>query len=426
MPPEDEVRRWAYVSYSTSDTIFSPWRAVNRNYHPWLSLYAKPTDSIRTKGAELTANAATDDEKLRRIYDFVQKQIKNVDFDDALTDEDREKLTHEHAQDTLRLGMGNTVWVELLFASLAKAAGFEVNLLFASDRSDNFFHPEKYPFASFIKVSGVAVNVKSDWKYFSPSVPYIPYGYLEWTKEGVNAMLVAENGFLWQRTPYTGAAKSLSKRTAKLKLTQDGTLEGTVRLEYFGQQSILRRSTSFRLSQTKREELLKDQNRTRISTSETSDVVIENFNDNSKPLVYLFNIRIPNYAQKTGRRIFVQPGFFEYGVKTLFSSANRVHGIYFSYPWSEQDLVEIELPKGFELDSADQPAQVSDPNKIGFLRVLMNYDKASSTLRYKRDFFFGEGGGIMFPPDSYPGLKNMFDAFHKADSHIITLKQTEN
>ncbi len=53
----------------------------------------------------------------------------------------------------------------------------------------------------------------------------------------------------------------------------------------------------------------------------------------------------------------------------------------------------------------------------------MNYDKAANVLRYRRDFHFGGGGAVLFPPAAYPALKGMFDAFNKADSHIITLKR---
>jgi hypothetical protein len=45
--------------------------------------------------------------------------------------------------------------------------------------------------------------------------------------------------------------------------------------------------------------------------------------DPSKPLVYQYKIRIPNYAQKTGKRLFLQPGFFEYGAAPMFSTATR-------------------------------------------------------------------------------------------------------
>jgi hypothetical protein len=146
--------------------------------------------------------------------------------------------------------------------------------------------------------------------------------------------------------------------------------------------------------------------------------------DPSKPLVYQYKIRVPNYAQKTGKRLFLQPGFFEYGAAPMFSTATRKYDIYFHYPWSENDDIEIELPKDFELDNADAPGQVADPGNIGSLDVIMAIDKASNVLKYKRKFHFGKGGRTLFPVGSYEPLKNLFDQFHKTDSHTITLKQT--
>ncbi|HUR97560.1 MAG TPA: DUF3857 and transglutaminase domain-containing protein [Pyrinomonadaceae bacterium] len=421
MPPEDEVRRWAFLNYYASDPGI--WRRVNQKYAPWLNIYAKPTDLIRKKAAELTAGATTDDEKLRRIYDYIQKQIKNVDFDLTLTDEQREKLDHDHAEDTIKLGMGNSVYVELLFASLAKASGYEVNLVFSGDRSDNFFSPEKYPFAAFIHLACVAVKVQDEWKYFNASVPYVPYGYLTWNEEGVTAMLIGEEGFMWRNVPITDQDKSPAKRTADLTLSDDGTLEGTLKFEYWGQQAISRRRDNYNASEAKRRDNAEQQIKGQMSTSEVSNVTIENMSDTSKPLTYSMKVKIPNYAQRTGQRLFLQPGFFEYGVKPMFSASTREHGIYFAYPWSEHDSVDIHLPKGYELDSPDLPQPISDPKKIGSLKVLMNYDKAAGVLRYRRDFHFGGGGTVLFPTAAYPALKGMFDAFNKADSHIITLKR---
>lgn len=421
MPPEDEVRPWIYLTYASS--LIDPWPFLSRRYSPWLSRYASPTDIIRKKSAELTANAPTDDAKLRSIYDFVQKKIRNISFEGTLTDEERDDLDHDHAEDTLKKGLGNSVYVELLFAALAKAAGFEVNLVFAGDRSSTFFHPDKYPSPSFVSLSGVAINVNSEWKFFHASVPYLPYGYLPWNKEGVNSMLVAEKGFRWEMTPRSGQAKSLAKRSAKLQISEDGTLDGTVRLEYYGHQAISRRAENYRLSQAQREENLRDQLKTRISTAEVSEIGIENFDDTSKPLVFSYKVRIPHYAQKTGKRLFVQPGFFEYGVKPVFSASTRTHNIYFSYAWSEQDSVDIQFPKDFETDNPDQPAPIADPGKIGSLKVQMGYDKATRVLKYRRDFYFGDGISSLFGVKTYAGLKNIFDAFQKADSHIVTFKQ---
>jgi hypothetical protein len=107
----------------------------------------------------------------------------------------------------------------------------------------------------------------------------------------------------------------------------------------------------------------------------------------------------------------------------VFSSADRKYDIYFHYPWSENDHIEITLPTGYALDSADAPAAVADPGKIGSLTIKMKTDTAQTYLIYDRKFHFGREGNYLFQASSYQPLKNLFDAFYQADSHTITLKQ---
>ena len=178
-------------------------------------------------------------------------------------------------------------------------------------------------------------------------------------------------------------------------------------------------------SQAKREDNAVQEAKAKISAGEISGLSIENFENASKPLTYTYDIRVPGYAQKTGKRLFLQPGFFEYGAEPAFSASSRTYPVYFSYPWSEQDIIEIELPKGFDLDNADAPADISDPSSIGSLKITIGIDRASRTLKYNRTFFFGANGKIYFPATVYEPLKQLFSAFHKADTHTITLKQAQ-
>ncbi len=184
-----------------------------------------------------------------------------------------------------------------------------------------------------------------------------------------------------------------------------------------------RRRDAFRDSDSKRETDFKAEITSRISTAEISSLSIQNFDDSSKPLIYKFKINVPNYAQKAGRRLIVQPGFFEHGARPVFSAEKREHNIHFPYPWSEKDEVQIQLPKGFELENADAPQDVADPKKIGSLKINMSIDRATNLLLYKRDFHFGGGGHTLFPAAVYTPMKGLFDAFHKADTHAIALRQ---
>ncbi len=424
MPPDDEVKKWVFLSYRTFGSFFT-WSFMSMNWSRILSTLSKPNKEVKLKAAELTAGATTDEEKLRRIYDFTQKRIRNIDFDTTLTEEQREKVDVKDADDVLKRGIGNSIYINLLFASLAKAAGLDVNLLFSGDRSENFFSPEKYPFQRFIHPAGVAIKIGTTWKYLNPGIPYLPFGRILWTEEGVSAMVIGNGGFVWNKAPVSKFEDSRAKRTGRFVLSEEGTLEGTVKVEYDGHQGIARRRDDYFNSPSKREENFREELKRRIGTAEISSLSIENFDENSKPLTYQYKISIKNYGQKTGKRIFVQPGFFEYGSPAVFSSATRNYGVYFPFPWSESDDIEIKLPKDFLLDNVQAPGDVSDPSKIGSLKVQLYIDKTNNILIYKRAFHFGGDGNILFPVDTYTPIKALFDAFQKSDSHTLSLKRSE-
>jgi hypothetical protein len=167
---------------------------------------------------------------------------------------------------------------------------------------------------------------------------------------------------------------------------------------------------------------LKESIKSRLSSAELSNIVIENATDSSKPFVYKYHVRVPEYAQRTGKRLFFQPGYFQKGFSALFSASTRSYPVYFHFPWSEEDKITITLPKGYALDSADRPAPV-EAGAVCKHEINMGVTKDDKTLVYNRTFFFGGNNSVLFGVQTYQPLKQLFDAIHKADNHMITLKQ---
>jgi hypothetical protein len=427
MPPTDEVRSWLLIYYwdDLKDTSSDFWSKaggiIARAFDIKDTL--KPGKDLKAAAAEITAGATTPDEQLAKLYEFSKKRVKNITFDTTLTDEQKEQIKpSKSASETYKKLQGTEEDINELFASLATALGFEVRLAFSGDRSEKFFDP-KLAHVSFIHFSAVAVKVNGDWRYYDPGNLFVPNGMLAWNEENTSVLLLGYKDYITTEIPLSDTDKTLARRTAKLKLNEDGSLEGTVKVEHTGQVAYLVRSDYYKKSAAEREEALKNEIKTRISTAEISEIGIENLMDAEKPLVFQYKIRVPNYAQKTGKRIFFQPGFFEYGTNPLFSSATRKYDIYFHYPWSEQDTIEIQYPKTFDLDSAESPAALADPQRITMLDINIKADRENAVMIYERKFHFGGKGKILFHPASYQPLKGLFDAFYKADSHTITLRQ---
>lgn len=427
MPPEDEVRQWLLLYYTSdlnadsSDFWSRAGGVLARVFDIKDTL--KPGKDLKTAAATITAGATTPDEQMAKLYEFCKTKVKNITYDPTLTEEQKDEIKpSKSASDTYKKLQGTDDDINELFASLATASGFEARLAFGGDRSEKFFNVRE-AHVSFIHFSSIAVKINGRWKYYDPGDQFAPFGMLPWNEEDTAVLLLSSKDFITTRTPLSDPDKSGAKRTGKFKLLEDGTLEGTVNIEYSGQLSYVHKHDDYKDSANKREEDLKEEIKKQMSTAEVSDIRVENASDPEKPFTYIYKVRVPNYAQKTGKRLFFQPGFFEYGKGPMFSSATRKYDIFFHYPWSETDTVEYALPEGYALDTADSPAPIADGSKISSLDINIAVSQTAGVMKYDRKFFFGGNGNYLFPASSYEAVKAYFDAFHKANSHSITLKQ---
>ncbi|MCM3869655.1 MAG: DUF3857 domain-containing protein [Pyrinomonadaceae bacterium] len=425
MPPEDSVRPWMLVYYS-EDRKLTPdkfWKEFGKENFERYKSRTKVSDEVKQAAATAIGDATTPEQKIERLFEFCRSKIKNTN-DDALglTSEDRAKLKENKTPaDTLKRGMGTGTDIDMLFAALVTAAGFDARVANLSDRSDTFFE-KSFPDDYFIQSYDIAVRVGDEWRFYDPASTYVPFGMLRWQEESQEALVSDPKEAIWVKTPLSAPDKSKYKRVAKLRLSEDGTLEGDVKIEYYGHLAVERKEWDDDDSPTQREDTLKEIVKERLSTAELTDIRVENVTDPVKPFTYVYHIRVPGYAQRTGKRLFLQPAFFQRGSGPLFATSSRHHAVYFNYPWSEEDEVTIDLPAGFSLDSAESPAGFSSA-PISEYKPTAAVTKDGRTLIYKRTFYFGGGGNILFPVGAYNQLKAYFDQLHTQDNHTITLKQ---
>jgi hypothetical protein len=424
MLPESEVRAWMLVYY-TENSDPNPdqyWPAYAKETYEEFKSSMQASDEVRRTTVSVIGDASTPDEKLRRIYEFCKSRIRNTDNEaSGLSSEQKAQAKlNKMPADTLKHEIGTGFQVNMLFAALASAAGFEARIARTPDRGDMLFDPrivDKY----FLRRYAVAVRVGNDWRFFDPKSTYVPYGMLGWQQEGTTTLICDPKNASFVRTPVSSRQASMAKRTARLRLSEDGTIEGQVRLEYTGHLAVSQKEANEADSPAEREKTLIKSLRERMSTAELSNIKIENATDPIKAFVYDYHVRVPEYAQRTGKRLLLQPGFFHHGESALFPSSARRYPVYFHYPWSEEDTVEIALPAGFEVEEAE------DPN--GIRSDIVEYEmKIAATdgrvLRCGRVFSFGRQDVTTFSAPNYTSLKNLFDTIHLRDNQTITLKQT--
>ncbi len=419
MPPEDQVRSWILLYYSNTQRL-SPaeyWKKTGKTAYEKAKWLTRQNDDIREKAQSLTSGAATPDEKIKRLFDFCRAEIKNSSDDASFTPDERAKLKeNESPSDTLKRKIGTGRDICILFGSLVRAAGFDARWALLPDRGDMFFDPQ-FPDDYFLTSYDICVKVGDQWRFFDPGSSYVEYGMLRWQEEGVQALITDPKEPFFITTPVSAAARTLKKRTANLKLGEDGTIEGDVTMEYTGHSGNELKEDHDEESPTEREQSIKDLMKGRMSSGEVTNARIENANSSDKPLTYLFHIKVPGYGQKTGKRVFFQPNFFQKGIDVVFTSTDRRYPVYFQYPWSESDTVKIELPEGYELETPETPPPLS-AGDAGQYNVKMSLK--DKILSAERSFTFN---GVFFEVAQYPPLKQLFDALYERDNRTLTLKQ---
>ncbi|MCM3900384.1 MAG: hypothetical protein ND866_01625 [Pyrinomonadaceae bacterium] len=146
------------------------WFDLGKRWYQDTKSLLKVNDDVRQTAASLTEGAKTDDEKIERLFNFCRTKIKNISDDaSGLTAEERKKLKENKSPaDTLKRQSGSAANIDLLFAALATAAGYDARIVLAPDRGDLFFD-KNIPNDYFLEPSNIAVRIGDEWKSYENS-----------------------------------------------------------------------------------------------------------------------------------------------------------------------------------------------------------------------------------------------------------------
>jgi hypothetical protein len=424
MPPENAIRPWMLIYYSGNDKKSEEfWKETGKNLHKDLKDGAKVNDEMKKAAAEAITSASTDEEKLARLLRLVRTRVKNV-FDESsgVTAAQREKYkANRNAGEAWKQGLGTGGDRNNVFAAMAMSLGYDVRAAWICDRSRNQF-TAAFPDTYFLDSRSLAVKVGTEWKFFDAGGSHLPPGMLRWAEEGAAYLQSDPKEGVLGITPMSPPERSVRRKVARLTLAEDGSMEGELELSYTGHAGIDVKNLYEDLTPEKRLERVKELYTGTFPEAQVNEIKIDEFTDPEKPFRYTCRIKVPGYAQRTGRRLLFQPAFFQVGRKPRFPESNRRYDVFFDYPWHEQDEVTIEMPLGWQLDHPEAPPG-APLGKTGEYKVNLTLAAGGTKLVYKRDFIFGRESILSFPQKSYPAIKKAFDFIHEQDNHMLSLRR---
>jgi hypothetical protein len=421
MPPDLSAKQWILIYYEENDNTGKDkyWKSLGRAIYASYSPKIKINGETRDLANELTHGAANDDEKLQRLYDYCRNKLKDIHGNQITTEQRDAAKQNRTTADTLAHQEGTASEISLAFAALAIAAGFDARVARLADRTTFLFNP-MYQSEFFLDSEDIAVKVNGSWKFYDVTDRSLAPGQLRWQEQGVFALITDPKDPEFVQTPLLGSKASAVQRIGNFILSPEGELDGDVREIYTGNKAAEWRERFNDSNDAEREEALRNDLKEKFAEFDLSDVKFHVPADAAKGLTVMYRIKIQGYAQRTGKRLFVVPDLFESGVGARFTAETRLHPIYFDYPWSETDVVSLQLPDGYRVDHGDAPGPLDFP-PIGNYKVKISLAN-KNTIQYQRDLVFGSSQVLLFDAKAYPTLKQVFERIHAGDSHMLTLK----
>ena len=423
MPPANELKsRVDFVySYDRVD-VKNPqeyWKNIDKKWNSEVESFVNKKSAMQQAVAQIISSNDTPEEKLKKIYARVQ-QLRNTSFEVEKTEQEQKRNKEKSAnnvEDVWKRGMGSGSALTWLFLGLARAAGFEAYGAWVSDRRDYFFQPEALD-DSKLNTNVVIVKVNGQEQFFDPGAAYTPYGYLPWDEAGVIGLRSDKEGGQWIKTPLPDSSKSCIAHKAAFTLSEDGTLEGTVTTTLTGLEASRVRIEERNEDETARKKYLENDLAEDIPVGANVDLTNKpDWTSSSDVFTAVYHVKVPGWETGAGRRGFFPMGLFSNGEKHVFDHAERVHPIYFEFPFSRQDDITVTLPLGVQVSSVPAPVAQKGGDVIDYETKA---EKSASTLHLTRTFKLD---GLLIDVKYYNALRNFFQFVRSGDEQQVVLQQ---
>ena len=429
MPGEPNVRPWLLVNYRTDGSGKRDpdkyWNNIGKTSYSELKQALKANGELKQIAAQTVSGAKDDNEKVVRLIDYIRANVRNL-YGHDVSDEERTKILKKRAKDRnataaeiYKAGVGDSNEMNVLFAALAMEVGLDARPALLANRDDLVFN-KGLTENLFLRSIDMAVMIGGKWRIYDVSARRLAPQMIDWREEGVLALIADPKNPEFIVSPVALPDDSVSMRTAKLTLGDDGTLEGDVEERWTGHAAYDHRYELENESDARQQEHMKEDIVKVWSQAEVTDLHLDNANKPDLPLELHYHLRLPAYAGRTGKRILFQPLFFERGDPPVFTSIDRQYDVSFRYAWHEIDDVSIALPPGFELEKPESPGDLTFGG-VGSYGVHMSIE-GGKVLSCKRDLVFGNKGTLYYQVKAYPVLKNVFDEVNRRDGVTLSLK----
>jgi hypothetical protein len=394
------------------------WQEFGRTHFDESERFIGNRDSIRTAASAALAGESEPEKKLHKLYSRAQA-TRNLSFErrrSKLEDKKEELKPNENAGDVLDRGYGTHNDITRFFVALARAAGFDAQIVRAPNRKEFFFKPN-YLVASQLASELAVVKLNGNDVFLDPGTEFCPFGLVRWIHTSDKGLRLDKSGGTFVVIPPATSDKSQLRRIAKAELGADGTLKGSLDVEIRGNGALERRLSALQEDDAGRRKALEEEAKEWLPEGAIATVdSMEGWESTEEPLQVRYKIEVPSFASLAGKRLLIPAALFRTTKqKVAFQHKDRKYPVYFPFAYNEMDNVILHVPDGYAAESVP----VAQDVKLPSTRFVTARSFANNQFVSKRALVVN---GIIFRLSEYPELKGFFDKVQGADEEQLVLQ----
>lgn len=406
---EAKLGPWAFYSTLTN------WFERDRGW---------ATKRVKQLALEVTAGAADETEKARRIHGHVQQMAErwrkrsppktpiSMHAPNSLDD----VLDWEKSPDVF-LMPEEFHW---LAVSLCQSAGLDAHTVSLPNRQLSRFYRENAS-PVFLPFPALAVKLGGTWTFSSPHHPaMLPFGMVPWEQEGQLGLIARDRQEDFVPVPPAPANKTIVTSGGTFAIDDEGTLSGECVRTFSGHRAVQVRAELAAARDEKRTELAKAKLGLDPKVVEMIGLKITALDDPAKDLGISAQLRWPGFAVRTKDRLVVRAAVLRAEAVSPFAATERRSPVHFPFFWQEFDRVVLSVPAGFEPESPAAPQPM--PGESLSYGTRMSYEKETRRLFVLREF---SSSLRDVAPKAYPLLRDWYAALARADQHEIVFRRAD-
>ena len=367
----------SYTLKGKEVTLFSSSADLYKWYKSLVDTMKDDTTVMKSKVTELTANAKTDEEKIKNIYYWVQDNIRYIAFEDGIAGFKPDESNHvfENRYGDCK-GMAN------LIKQMLKLAGFDARLTWIGTK--HIAYDYRTPSLAVDNHMICTLFFKGKRYFLDGTEKFNSLG--EYAERIQNKEVMIEDGdkFIIDKVPV--ATNEINKEVFKANLSiENEKLQGNCSKSYLGESRssflyIYNTFKSDKKEETLENYLSKNDKNTHVTNVKTSDL-----KNRDAKLIIDYTANVENKVSNFDNDMYVD---LEYMNEFKgFEFKDRKTDYQFDYKKDYESNVTLAIPIGYKVTKIPTDLVVKEPD----YDISITFQKTDKEIIYKKSFIFKNG-----------------------------------